>query len=262
MFVDVHTHVFHPRIAEKAKMRLHEHYKLPCRCKGTPEDLLMRAQRCGIDHCVALCAATSAAQVQPCNAYAGHLQNSYPEITAFGSIHPDCEDWKEQLDKLRTYGVRGIKLHPDFQGFRLDDPRLLPIFEEAQDDFVFLIHIGDTLPPEQNPSCPYKMAKILDNFPDMRVIAAHFGGYRHWDHSLAALVGRNVWMDTSSCMDEMTDAQLTEVLRRHPRDYILFGTDYPIRDPWQEMHALQRRTRFSSAEMDEVLSNGAHILFS
>jgi len=69
-------------------------------------------------------------------------------------------------------------------------------------------------------------------------------------------------MDTSSCMDEMTDAQLAEVLRRHPRDYILFGTDYPIHDPWQEIHALQRRTRFSSAEMDEVLSNGTHILFS
>ena len=77
MFVDFHTHVFHPRIAEKAKMKLAEHYKLFCRCKGTPEDLLLRAGRCGIDHCVALCAATSALQVRPCNAYAGYLQNTF-----------------------------------------------------------------------------------------------------------------------------------------------------------------------------------------
>ena len=76
MFVDFHTHVFHPRIAEKAKMKLAEHYKLFCHCKGTPEDLLLRAGRAGIEHCVALCAATSALQVRPCNAYAGYLQNN------------------------------------------------------------------------------------------------------------------------------------------------------------------------------------------
>jgi predicted TIM-barrel fold metal-dependent hydrolase len=262
MYVDIHTHVFHPRIAEKAKLRLTEHYKLPCRCKGTPEDLLMRAQRCGIDHCVALCAATSAAQVNPCNAYAGHLQYAYPEITAFGSIHPDCEDWKEQIDKLRQWGVRGLKLHPDFQGFWLDDPRLLPIFEEVQHDFALMIHIGDRLPPEKNPSCPYKMAKILDNFPDLRVIAAHLGGYRQWGHSLQALVGRNVWMDTSSCAAEISDEHLQAILKKHPRDYIIFGTDYPIRDPMEEIDALQRRTGFTSAEMDEVLSNGVNILFN
>ena len=261
MFVDVHTHVFHPRIAEKAKQHLYDHYKLPCRCKGTPEDLLMRAQRCGIDHVVALCAATSASQVVPCNGYAGFLQNTFPEITAFGSIHPDFKDWKGQLDRLRIFGVRGLKLHPDFQGFRLDDPRLLPIFEEIQHDFVVMFHIGDSLPPDQNPSCPYKLAKILDDFPDMRVIAAHLGGYRQWSHALEALAGRNVWMDTSSCVPEIDDAVLKEILRRHPRDYILFGTDYPIRDPWEEMDAFQRRTGFSSSEMDEVLSNGAHVLF-
>ena len=261
MFVDVHTHVFHPHIAEKAKQVLKNQYGLDCRCKGTAEDLLMRAQRCGIDHVVALCAATTPSQVQPCNGYACYLQNAYPEITAFGSIHPDCADWKAELDRLRIYGVRGLKLHPDFQGYRLDDPRLLPIFEEAQHDFVFMIHIGDRLPPEQNPSCPYKMAKVLDTFPDLRVIAAHLGGYRQWSHSLEVLVGRNVWMDTSSCVPEIEPGLLKTILRRHPRDYVLFGTDYPIHDPWEEMEALQRSAGFTSSELDEVLSNGSHILF-
>jgi predicted TIM-barrel fold metal-dependent hydrolase len=54
---------------------------------------------------------------------------------------------------------------------------------------------------------------------------------------------------------------LKAILRRHPRDYILFGTDYPIRDPWEEMEALQRRAELTSAELDEILSNGSHILF-
>ena len=261
MFVDCHTHVFHPRIAEKAKMKLAEHYHLFCRCKGTPEDLLIRSQRCGIDHCVALCAATSAAQVRPCNAYACFLQNNYPEITAFGSVHPDCEDWKEQLDKLRDYGVRGIKLHPDFQHFRLDDPRLLPIFEEAQKDFIFMIHIGDSLPPAENPSCPYKMAAILDTFPRLNVIAAHLGGFRQWQYALEVLAGRDIWMDTSSCMQEISDDVLRGILSRHPRERLLFGTDYPIMDPGDEIDALQRRTRFTDEQIDEILSNGSTMLF-
>ena len=261
MFVDFHTHVFHPRIAEKAKMKLAEHYKLFCRCKGTPEDLLLRAGRCGIDHCVALCAATSALQVRPCNAYAGYLQNNYPSITAFGSIHPDCTDWKSELDRLRSYGVHGIKLHPDFQHFWLNDPRLLPIFEEAQKDFIFLIHIGDSLPPEKNPSCPYKMAAILDAFPHLTVVAAHLGGFRQWKYALEALAGRDVWMDTSSCMKEIPDDTLKAILKKHPRERLVFGTDYPIMDPQDELYDLQRRTRFSDSEIDEILSNGTHLLF-
>jgi len=261
MFVDCHTHVFHPRIAEKAKMRLAEHYKLFCRCKGTPEDLIIRSQRCGIDHCIALCAATSAEQVKPCNAYACYLQNNYPEISAFGSLHPDFENWKKQLDKLRAAGVKGIKLHPDFQGFWLDDPRLLPIFEEAQKDFVFLIHIGDSLPPDKNPSCPFKMAAILDKFPGLNVVAAHLGGYRHWKYSREVLAGRNVWMDTSSCALEISDDDLRAILRKHPHERLVFGTDYPIVDPQDALYDFQRRTRFSESKLDEILSNGTHLLF-
>ena len=261
MFVDCHTHVFHPRIAEKAKLKLAEHYKLFCRCKGTPEDLLLGAGRCGIDHCIALCAATSALQVRPCNAYAGYLQNNYPGITAFGSIHPDCTDWKQQLDWLRSLGGRGIKLHPDFQHFWLNDPRLLPIFEEAQKDFIFMIHIGDSLPADKNPYCPFRMASLRDAFPQLDVIAAHLGGYRQWKYSLEALAGRSVWMDTSSCMKEIGTDVLKALLKKHPRERILFGTDYPIMDPQEELEALQCRTRYSDAEIDEILANGTHLLF-
>ena len=261
MYIDCHTHVFHPRIAQKAIQHLREYYGIDCRCQGTPEDLISRARKSGIGHCVALCAATSAAQVRPCNAYAVQLDKNYPEITAFGSIHPDCEDWKEQLDLLRKNGIRGIKLHPDFQGFRLDDPRLLPIFEEAQDDFIFSIHIGDKKPPEINPSCPFKLAAILKAFPRLKVVAAHLGGYRHWQYSLEVIAGKDVWLDTSSCMQEIPQDILDAILKKHPRERLLFGTDYPIMDPGEELSMLRRRTGFHDAAIEELLSNGARLLF-
>lgn len=83
---------------------MREHYGIPCRCLGTQEDLLERERKAGIEHCTALCAATSAAQVRPCNACAVQL---CPQITASGSIHHDSSEWKEQLDILGQNKIAG-----------------------------------------------------------------------------------------------------------------------------------------------------------
>ena len=105
------------------------------------------------------------------------------------------------------------------------------------------------------------MAAILDDFPHLNVVAAHLGGFRQWSYALDALAGRDVWMDTSSCMKEISDDTLKAILKKHPRDRLVFGTDYPIMDPQDEIDALQRRTHFSDNEIDEILANGTHLLF-
>ena len=171
MFTDIHTHAFHPKIARHAVEHLNEAYQLDCVGEGTIADLLLREKRSGIGRCVVLCAATTPGQVVPANDYAVTLQRDHPEVTAFGTLHPGYEAWESQLERLKAAGIRGLKLHPDFQHFWLNDPRLLPMFEAAQDDFIFLFHIGDNVPPEKNPSCPYKLAALLDRFPRLRCIA-------------------------------------------------------------------------------------------
>ena len=149
MFTDIHTHAFHPKIARHAVEHLNEAYQLDCVGEGTIADLLLREKRSGIGRCVVLCAATTPGQVVPANDYAVTLQRDHPEVTAFGTLHPGYEAWESQLERLKAAGIRGLKLHPDFQHFWLDDPRLLPMFEAAQDDFIFLFHIGDNVPPER-----------------------------------------------------------------------------------------------------------------
>ena len=159
-------------------------------------------------------------------------------------------------------GLRGLKLHPDFQGFWLDDARLLPIFEAAQKDFIFEIHIGDKTSPEKNPSCPYKLAAILDAFPGLTVIAAHLGGYRMWDHALKALGGRrreNLWFDTSSVTPFVTHGELRALLDAFPRERLLFGTDWPLYDPEEELERLQRMAGLSDAQLEAVLSNAERL---
>ena len=205
--------------------------------------------------------AAHAAQVIPANNYAIRLAQDHPEgIIAFGTVHPDYTDWESELARLKRHGIRGIKLHPDFQQFWLDDKRLLPIFDAAQDDFIFEIHIGDKRPPRENPSCPYKMAAIIRQFPRLRVICAHLGGYHQWRASMETLVGRPVWLDTSSSSPFLPPELLQTILRRHPQEYLLFGSDYPLYDPAEEMERLQRKGRLSDTTLDKYRSNAGKLL--
>ena len=259
MRIDIHTHAFHPKIAHKAVEHLNRHYDVVCAGNGTITNLLESERRAGIDMCVVLCAATAPAQVIPANNYAISLQRAHPDsIIAFGTVHPGYAQWEAELDRMEAAGIRGIKLHPDFQGFWLSDPRLLPIFEASQGRFVFEMHIGDRISPEKNPSCPYKLAAILDAFPRLQVIAAHFGGYRMWAHALKTLMVRerpNLWFDTSSTTPFATPMLVKKLLAACPPERILFGTDWPLYDPLEERQRIQQMGGLSDSMMDRILSN-------
>ena len=264
MYIDIHTHAFHPKIAHKAVDHLNSFYSITCSGDGTIANLLEREKEAGLDKCVVLCAATAPAQVIPANNYAISLQREHPErVIAFGTVHPAYDNWESELARIKAAGIRGIKLHPDFQSFWLDDPRLLPIFEAAQKDFVFEIHIGDRTSPEKNPSCPYKLASILRQFPGMRVIAAHFGGYRMWSHALEVFSDNrfeNLWFDTSSTTPFATPELAHKLLNTFPRERILFGTDWPLYDPVEELQRLQNLGGLKDSEMEVIMSNASALL--
>ena len=259
MYIDIHTHAFHPKIAHKAVDHLNSFYSITCSGDGTIANLLEREQQAGLEKCVVLCAATAPAQVIPANNYAISLQREHPDrVIAFGTVHPAYDNWENELARIKAAGIRGIKLHPDFQSFWLDDPRLLPIFEAAQKDFVFEIHVGDKTSPDKNPSCPYKLASILRQFPGIRVIAAHFGGYRMWAHALKTLMVRerpNLWFDTSSTTPFATPMLVKKLLAACPPERILFGTDWPLYDPLEERPRIQQMGGLSDSMMDRILSN-------
>ncbi len=260
MRTDIHTHAFHPKIAHKAVQHLNEHYAVQCHGLGTITDLQEHERHAHIDRFVVLCAATAAAQVIPANNYAIALQQEYENVLCFGTLHPDYVDWEKELQRLKAHGIKGLKLHPDFQSFRLDDARLLPMVEAAKADFIFQIHIGDNVPVAQNPSCPYKMAQLLDNFPDMQLIAAHLGGYRQWSHAYEALVGRDIWLETSSSTPFIEGQLLRDILRKHDGQRILFGSDYPLYSPAQEIQRLQSMAKLKDTDLEKILCNADALL--
>ena len=260
MSIDIHTHAFHPKVAEKVVKQLQDHYSLAPAGNGLIEDLLLRLDKAGITHAALHTAATKADQVIPANKWALFIQQEYPRIFPFGTFHPDFEDWEKELQKLKQAGIKGIKLHPDFQGFHLDDSRLEPIFEEIGGHFLLMIHIGDRLPPEENPSSPQKLAALLKNFPKLRVIAAHLGGFMHWQYVVENLAGKDLYLDTSSSLMAIPDHLLFDIIKHHPREKIFFGSDYPLFDPQAEIERLQKRLHLSSGEVDEFLTNAEQLL--
>ena len=119
--------------------------------------------------------------------------------------------------------------------------------------------MGDRLPPEQNNSCPAKVAAIIRDFPKLTVIAAHMGGYLHWRYALEHLIGKDVYIDTSSTLSFIDDDTLGRIFAGHPRERILFGSDYPLFDPGEEIVRLRTRLSLRDSELEQLLSTGASL---
>ncbi|MHC1701201.1 MAG: amidohydrolase family protein [Humidesulfovibrio sp.] len=257
MFTDTHCHVFHPKIAAKALTQLEGHYGIRPQGTGLLDDLLTRADRAGIARVVVHTAATDPSQVIPANNWALELMRQSPRVTAFGTLHPDYPEPEQELDRLARAGVKGLKFHPDFQGFFLDDPKFYALMERIGSRFMLMIHVGDTLPPEQNPSCPVKLARLRRAFPGPAMIAAHLGGYRHWDFAVEHLAGLDVYMDTSSSLRFVADDTLRALVARHPAERLLFGSDYPLFDPSDEIGLIEQRLVPLGLRLDDLLAAGS-----
>jgi len=232
--LDVHTHAFHPKIAQKVLVQLESHYGIVPVGTGQADDLLDRLDRAGIARAAVHAAATAPAQVIPANNWAIDMARTHPRLIPFGTMHPGYADFEDELD----------------------DPALLPILEAMRGRFTAMFHVGDRLPPDANPSCPRKLASIHREFPGLTIIAAHLGGLMHWDLVLEELAGSEVYIDTSSSLPFIEDPQLHAILDRHPPERVLFGSDYPLFDPGEELRAIESRLGLSSARMELLLTAG------
>lgn len=265
MHTDIHTHVFHPAVAHKAVARLNAlGFESPG--TGVIDDLILRARRAGIGRVVCLMAALTGDQVRPANTFAVNLARRVkesadePEIVSFAGIHPEYPGWPEELDRLEQAGITGLKLHPNFQNLAFDDPRLFPVMEAVGERFILMCHVGCEKPLDKNPASPLKLAKLIDTFPKARIIAAHLGGYMDGAVALDALAGKNIWLDTSNTARTGENAA-RKVIAKHPFERLLFGSDYPLFDPAEDIPRQQARFGFSDTQMD-ALMHSADTLFA
>ncbi len=254
--VDFHAHAFHDKIAEKAAQNLNTYYDIPLAGNGMFHILLESMQKNHIDKLIIHATATKPAQVTVINDYVAGLIR--PDIIGFGTLHRDYGAYKEELDRVVSLGLRGIKFHPVFQGFAIDDPLMLPIYEKiAEKNLPILMHMGDK---NCDLTTPERLANVLDEIPGLTVVAAHMGGFGEWRAAEQYLYGReNVYLDTSSSIRFLEPEETKRLIRAHGADKVLFGTDYPLALHPEELANIDK-LGLSAEEEEQILWKNAYRL--
>lgn len=237
MIIDCHTHIFPPRIAQKAVHDLMHLYGSPPVAGVTAAALSKHMGQCGVDMSVILPVATTPDQVRSINHWVLSLLNDCERFIGLGAMHPDFENVGDELERLKKAGIRGVKIHPEFQFFYPDEERMFRLYEAfIEHDMLAFFHAGGggTWLKEIH-GTPERFEAVLDSFPKMKVLAAHFGGYDCWDGVEKHLLGRDILFDTAYIFNSSDGAkylpadEIVRLVEAHGSEKILFGTDYPFR---------------------------------
>ncbi len=196
--IDSHCHIYPEKIASRAVAGTDGFYGTHAACDGTTQGLDRILENGRIDGCLVHSVATTPHQVQSINSFIADAVKSHPgQFIGFGALHPESEDIKADFEHLLELGLKGVKIHPDIQGFKVDDYRCLTMYELCEKHGVpILIHTGD---PRYDFSNPNRMKPILEIYTDLVVIGAHLGGWSLWDEAYRELSPfPNFYVDCSS----------------------------------------------------------------
>ena len=257
MIIDAHAHVFPSKIAAKATESIGNFYDIPMDLDGSVEGLLRIKETTGIAKFLIHSVATTPKQVRSINDFIAATVKEYPDtFIGFGSLHPDMENAAEEVERMIALGLKGVKLHPDFQKFDIDGEASLRLCRIFAGRLPLLVHAGDN---RHFYSSPDKIARVLDAIPALDLIAAHFGGWSQWAEAEKELAGKRVWVDTSSSLYRITPERARELVDVFGVDYVLFGTDYPM---WKADEELERLSELglSEEELEKILHLNAERL--
>ena len=151
----------------------------------------------------------------------------------FATLHQDMEDAEREILRVKKMGLRGIKLHPDFQKFEIDDEKMFPTYKILErEKLPILFHTGDK---RYDFSGPRHLIKIMERFPDLVCIGAHFGGYSEWKEAEMYPKSKNLFFDTSSSLDVLPTDGALALISHFGVEQFMFGTDYPMWTPSEEI---------------------------
>ena len=228
--IDAHCHIYPDGIASRAVASIDKFYDgLPAKHNdGTMSTLLRLGADFGIDHFIVFSVATNPHQVGSINRYiAGAVNAAGGKFTGFGTMHLDSPDLEADLDTLTELGLKGVKVHPDTQDFKIDDPKAMKLYELCEDRGLPInVHTGDYRFDRSNPN---RTVNVLKAFPKLKFIGPHMGGWSVWEDALRLLPDfPNITVDTSSCFYTMKPEFAKEIIRAFGSERVMFGTDYPM----------------------------------
>jgi predicted TIM-barrel fold metal-dependent hydrolase len=255
--IDMHSHIYPEKIAAKASEAIGKFYNLDMVCSdGTSDNLKEIATKAGVVKVVIQSVATSPKQVVSINNFIINKAKNDDLFLPFATLHPNLtkEEIRSELSRIKDMGMKGIKMHPDFQEFAVDSDRAYRIFEELDGSLPILLHTGDK---RKSFSHPKQMVKTAKDFPHIKFIAAHMGGYTEWADAEVYKNVDNVYYDTSSTLAFITKERFCELLDIFGEDKVMFGIDFPMWDYESELERINNLP-ISNAVRNKILFDNAN----
>lgn len=247
--IDIHTHIYPDKIARKATDSVRDFYQIEgSNMDGTVDMLLKRGREAGISRYVVLPVSNTPNHVRSINSFILNQTAIHDNFIGFGTLHAEMEDLMGEVEWIVENGLRGIKMHPDSQRFSIDDERLFPVYDALQGKLPVMLHMGDQ---RYNYSHPVRLRKVLDLFPRLEVIAAHFGGYSMFHTARELLWDTDCVFDISSAIMFMERGEPERYINGYGAERMAYGTDYPLWDPVQEVQRFQS-LKLTDEQFDQI----------
>jgi predicted TIM-barrel fold metal-dependent hydrolase len=258
--IDVHNHIWPQKVVDKAKDYLEGFYKRKLVTLPTVDNLLRVMDGAGISKSIVSSVASYPYQVVSINSWLFSIRQE--RFIPFASIHPFFDGFKEELKRIKDNAL-GVKLQPDFQEFYVDDEKVFPLYEELQKlNLTVLLHCGaEVSSSDEVRSDPGRILKVMEKFPELKIIGAHMGGFLIWKEALEKLAGKNIYFDTSDSISAMKKELLEQFFAKHGFDKIVYGSDFPIQDPKEDITFI-KSLDISEENKQKILSSNIKKLLS
>lgn len=225
--IDFHVHAYPNQIAPKVINSLTAIPGMKSYTDGTLEDAKRVMSEWGTEAFVFPNIATTPSQQQNCNDFS--IASNGNGIYAFGSVHPLSDNWSSELDRIHKAGLKGIKIHNEYQGFDATDPKAYPIYEKAASlGLILMFHGGfDPAFPQRDYASPAKLSKVADRLRGAKIVIAHLGNALNAKGVMEHLAGKDVYLDTSMIHNMVSTDKARRIIDAHGADRILYASDCP-----------------------------------
>jgi uncharacterized protein len=259
--IDFHAHAFPDELAPRAMKKLmSEAPGVNAFLDGTINSLTESMKRNSISKSVICCIATTPEQFTPIFNWCKKVQTN--NMIMFPSIHPADTNWKERIGLIKDAGFKGIKMHPYYQDYFLDEDRMLPIYEELErNDLMVTAHTGYDIAfaKDERADCR-RILKVTEMFPKLKFVATHLGAWQQWEDVAQMLAGKHIYTELSWSLEYLAPEQARQIILTHPADCVLFGTDSPWTDQAKTLSLFKNLALPKELERKILLDNAMALL--
>ena len=247
--IDFHAHAFPDQVAASAIPYLEEEGGVKATHDGRIVSLLNLMDAEGVEQSVICCIATNPSQFGAIVSWSKQIRNE--RIIPFPSFHPDDPFALEHISQIKEEGFKGIKMHPYYQNFFLDDEKMFPAYEKiSEQNLILVMHTGfDIAYPRIRRCDPKQILNVSKRFPELKMVTTHLGAWQQWAEVEEMLAGRKIYIDISYTLGQIDTQTARRIILKHPKEYILFGTD----SPWSS--ARDTYNKLMELELGEELEN-------